>query len=154
MILYICSRITWKPLKDFSTLLWTFLQPIQNFINQTWLGRYETDIPEHMLTLLWSIIVSIFTLGGLIGASFGGNLATKLGRYISVYFGPDWRLDFHTSWKAITDFLDCFGISQIVINVCKTASVIPIPNVTSAGQNLISYSFTCISKCSQWMQMI
>ncbi|XP_023684715.1 solute carrier family 2, facilitated glucose transporter member 11b isoform X2 [Paramormyrops kingsleyae] len=53
---------------------------IQNFINQTWLGRYETDIPEHTLTLLWSIIVSIFTLGGLIGASFGGNLAIKLGR--------------------------------------------------------------------------
>ncbi|XP_048859254.1 solute carrier family 2, facilitated glucose transporter member 11b [Brienomyrus brachyistius] len=53
---------------------------IQNFINQTWLGRYEIDITEHMLTLLWSIIVSIFTLGGLIGATFGGKLAIKLGR--------------------------------------------------------------------------
>uniref|UniRef100_A0A8C9TG20 Solute carrier family 2 member 11b n=1 Tax=Scleropages formosus TaxID=113540 RepID=A0A8C9TG20_SCLFO len=53
---------------------------VQNFINQTWLERYEMDISEQMLTLLWSIIVSVFTLGGLIGASIGGTLAIKFGR--------------------------------------------------------------------------
>ncbi|MFT7808452.1 solute carrier family 2, facilitated glucose transporter member 11-like isoform X2 [Arapaima gigas] len=53
---------------------------VQNFINQTWLERYETDISEQMLTLLWSVIVSIFTLGGLIGVSVGGTLAIKFGR--------------------------------------------------------------------------
>ncbi|KPP58207.1 hypothetical protein Z043_123987, partial [Scleropages formosus] len=54
---------------------------VQNFINQTWLERYEMDISEQMLTLLWSIIVSVFTLGGLIGASIGGTLAIKFGSY-------------------------------------------------------------------------
>ncbi|XP_071755731.1 solute carrier family 2, facilitated glucose transporter member 11b [Centroberyx gerrardi] len=53
---------------------------VQNFINQTWLERYETNISEQALTLLWSTIVSIFTLGGFIGASIGGTLSIKLGR--------------------------------------------------------------------------
>uniref|UniRef100_A0A8C6STL4 Solute carrier family 2 member 11b n=1 Tax=Neogobius melanostomus TaxID=47308 RepID=A0A8C6STL4_9GOBI len=53
---------------------------VQKFINQTWIERYHTTISEDFLTLLWSIIVSIFTLGGLIGASIGGTLSVKLGR--------------------------------------------------------------------------
>ncbi|KAM7416603.1 hypothetical protein PAMA_018583 [Pampus argenteus] len=53
---------------------------VQNFINQTWKERYQTNISENVLTLLWSTIVSIFTLGGLIGASIGGTLSVKLGR--------------------------------------------------------------------------
>uniref|UniRef100_A0A4W5QEE4 Solute carrier family 2 member 11b n=1 Tax=Hucho hucho TaxID=62062 RepID=A0A4W5QEE4_9TELE len=53
---------------------------VQNFINQTWLERYEENISEHYLTLLWSSIVSIFTIGGFIGATIGGTLAIKFGR--------------------------------------------------------------------------
>ncbi|XP_056135434.1 solute carrier family 2, facilitated glucose transporter member 11b [Lampris incognitus] len=53
---------------------------VQNFINQTWLERYQTEISEQTLTVLWSTIVSIFTVGGFIGASIGGTLSIKLGR--------------------------------------------------------------------------
>ncbi|XP_061905606.1 solute carrier family 2, facilitated glucose transporter member 11-like [Entelurus aequoreus] len=53
---------------------------VQDFINQTWTVRYQTGIAEDALTLLWSIIVSIFTLGGLVGATVGGTLSIKLGR--------------------------------------------------------------------------
>nr|XP_020450149.1 solute carrier family 2, facilitated glucose transporter member 11-like isoform X2 [Monopterus albus] len=53
---------------------------VQDFINQTWRERYQTDISEHGLTLLWSTTVSIFTLGGLAGATIGGTLSVKLGR--------------------------------------------------------------------------
>ncbi|XP_030000464.1 solute carrier family 2, facilitated glucose transporter member 11b isoform X2 [Sphaeramia orbicularis] len=53
---------------------------VHKFINQTWMQRYQMYISEDVLTLLWSTIVSIFTLGGLIGASVGGTLAVKLGR--------------------------------------------------------------------------
>ncbi|CAL8347974.1 unnamed protein product [Lota lota] len=55
-------------------------QSVQNFINQTWLDRYQTGISEQSLTLLWSTIVSIFTLGGLLGGCMGGALSVKLGR--------------------------------------------------------------------------
>ncbi|XP_056232880.1 solute carrier family 2, facilitated glucose transporter member 11b [Seriola aureovittata] len=53
---------------------------VHNFINQTWRERYQTGISEDVLTLLWSTIVSIFTLGGLIGATISGTLSVKLGR--------------------------------------------------------------------------
>ncbi|XP_053180723.1 solute carrier family 2, facilitated glucose transporter member 11b [Scomber japonicus] len=53
---------------------------VHNFINQTWKERYQKDISEDVLTLLWSTIVSIFTLGGLIGVSIGGALSVRLGR--------------------------------------------------------------------------
>ncbi|XP_070820841.1 solute carrier family 2, facilitated glucose transporter member 11b [Chaetodon trifascialis] len=53
---------------------------VQNFINQTWRERYHTDLSEDSLTLLWSIIVSIYTIGGFIGATIGGMLSVKLGR--------------------------------------------------------------------------
>uniref|UniRef100_A0AAV2MRP1 Major facilitator superfamily (MFS) profile domain-containing protein n=1 Tax=Knipowitschia caucasica TaxID=637954 RepID=A0AAV2MRP1_KNICA len=53
---------------------------VQRFINETWTERYNTNISGDVLTLLWSTIVSIFTLGGLVGASLGGTLSVKLGR--------------------------------------------------------------------------
>ncbi|XP_059921688.1 solute carrier family 2, facilitated glucose transporter member 11b [Gadus macrocephalus] len=55
-------------------------QAVQTFINHTWLERYQATIPGHTLTLLWSTIVSIFTLGGLLGGCIGGTLSVKLGR--------------------------------------------------------------------------
>nr|XP_046243270.1 solute carrier family 2, facilitated glucose transporter member 11b isoform X2 [Scatophagus argus] len=53
---------------------------VHDFINQTWRERYQTDISENVLTLLWSTIVSTFTIGGFIGATVGGTLSVKLGR--------------------------------------------------------------------------
>ncbi|TDH12861.1 hypothetical protein EPR50_G00050210 [Perca flavescens] len=53
---------------------------VQNFINQTWRERYQTDISADVLTLLWSTVVSIFTIGGLLGVTVGGTLSVKLGR--------------------------------------------------------------------------
>ncbi|KAM9360462.1 solute carrier family 2, facilitated glucose transporter member 11b [Symphorus nematophorus] len=53
---------------------------VHEFINQTWRERYQTEISDNVLTLLWSTIVSIFTIGGLIGATIGGTLSVKLGR--------------------------------------------------------------------------
>ncbi|XP_069565677.1 solute carrier family 2, facilitated glucose transporter member 11b [Brachyistius frenatus] len=53
---------------------------VQDFINQTWRERYQMDVSKDVLTLLWSSIVSIFTLGGLIGVTIGGTLSVKVGR--------------------------------------------------------------------------
>ncbi|XP_053084734.1 solute carrier family 2, facilitated glucose transporter member 11b isoform X2 [Pangasianodon hypophthalmus] len=53
---------------------------MQRFINQTWKQRYDTHISPDLLTLLWSSIVSVFTIGGLVGASVGASLAVRFGR--------------------------------------------------------------------------
>uniref|UniRef100_A0A3P8WRS9 Solute carrier family 2 member 11b n=1 Tax=Cynoglossus semilaevis TaxID=244447 RepID=A0A3P8WRS9_CYNSE len=53
---------------------------VHDFINSTWKQRYQMNITQHGITLLWSTIVSIFTLGGLLGATIGGTMSVKLGR--------------------------------------------------------------------------
>ncbi|KAM9446484.1 solute carrier family 2, facilitated glucose transporter member 11b [Clarias gariepinus] len=53
---------------------------VQLFINQTWMQRYNTQISANLLTLLWSSIVSVFTIGGLVGALVGASLAVRYGR--------------------------------------------------------------------------
>ncbi|KAM4582193.1 solute carrier family 2, facilitated glucose transporter member 9 [Fundulus diaphanus] len=41
---------------------------IKAFYNKTWIERYGEPIPPETSTLLWSITVSIFAIGGLLGA--------------------------------------------------------------------------------------
>uniref|UniRef100_A0A674JHE9 Solute carrier family 2, facilitated glucose transporter member 5 n=1 Tax=Terrapene triunguis TaxID=2587831 RepID=A0A674JHE9_9SAUR len=53
---------------------------IHKFLNETWSSRYQTELNPSLLTLLWSVIASIFSLGGLCGAHIGGSMAIRLGR--------------------------------------------------------------------------
>ncbi|NXX94450.1 GTR11 protein, partial [Centropus bengalensis] len=55
-------------------------QHIHKFLNETWTSRYRKALNPDLLTLLWSIIASIFSLGGLCGALVGGSMAIRLGR--------------------------------------------------------------------------
>lgn len=53
---------------------------VQKFINETWYTRYHFQLDENLLTFIWSIIVSVYTIGGFLGVIIGGNAAAKLGR--------------------------------------------------------------------------
>ncbi|KAM4052257.1 solute carrier family 2, facilitated glucose transporter member 11-like isoform 2-T2 [Anomaloglossus baeobatrachus] len=53
---------------------------VHKFINETWYTRYNSQLDEDLLTLIWSIIVSAFTVGGLLGTFIGGHAAVKIGR--------------------------------------------------------------------------
>ncbi|XP_030438504.1 solute carrier family 2, facilitated glucose transporter member 11-like [Gopherus evgoodei] len=53
---------------------------IHKFLNETWSSRYQMELNPNLLTLLWSVIASIFSLGGLCGAYIGGSIAIRLGR--------------------------------------------------------------------------
>uniref|UniRef100_A0A8V0ZZZ9 Solute carrier family 2, facilitated glucose transporter member 5 n=1 Tax=Gallus gallus TaxID=9031 RepID=A0A8V0ZZZ9_CHICK len=52
---------------------------IKSFIRETWLKRYGSSPSEEITTLMWSFIVSIYTIGGLLG-----SMCVK---YMSVTFG-------------------------------------------------------------------
>ncbi|XP_073438941.1 solute carrier family 2, facilitated glucose transporter member 9-like [Dendrobates tinctorius] len=53
---------------------------VHKFINETWYSRYNSQLDEDLLTLIWSVIVSAFTIGGLLGTFVGGLAAVMLGR--------------------------------------------------------------------------
>uniref|UniRef100_A0A4W3HZU0 Solute carrier family 2, facilitated glucose transporter member 5 n=2 Tax=Callorhinchus milii TaxID=7868 RepID=A0A4W3HZU0_CALMI len=61
-------------------------QYIKCFINETWRERYETVIGENKVKMIWSVIVSIYSIGGLIGALIAGHLSVKYGRKNSLIF--------------------------------------------------------------------
>ncbi|XP_030141633.4 solute carrier family 2, facilitated glucose transporter member 11 [Taeniopygia guttata] len=53
---------------------------IQSFIRETWLKRYGSSPSAEMITLMWSLIVSIYSIGGLLGSSSAGYLCVRFGR--------------------------------------------------------------------------
>lgn len=55
-------------------------KPIQEFINETWWLRTGQPLPNHLVLFVWSLIVSLYPLGGLFGALLAGPLAVLLGR--------------------------------------------------------------------------
>uniref|UniRef100_A0A3Q1APA5 Major facilitator superfamily (MFS) profile domain-containing protein n=1 Tax=Amphiprion ocellaris TaxID=80972 RepID=A0A3Q1APA5_AMPOC len=53
---------------------------IENFINGTWHDRYNEEITKNSLTAIWSISVSIFSVGGIFGSFSVGLFVNRLGR--------------------------------------------------------------------------
>ncbi|XP_067861730.1 solute carrier family 2, facilitated glucose transporter member 11-like isoform X1 [Heptranchias perlo] len=53
---------------------------IKCFINETWLERYGTAMEEQVIKVTWSVIVSIYPIGAVLGALIAGHLSVKYGR--------------------------------------------------------------------------
>ncbi|CAL1609371.1 unnamed protein product [Knipowitschia caucasica] len=53
---------------------------IQNFVNETFQDRWQLQLENYQVTFIWTIIVSIFSLGGLIGALIAGPMTIRFGR--------------------------------------------------------------------------
>ncbi|XP_051661478.1 solute carrier family 2, facilitated glucose transporter member 11-like isoform X2 [Manacus candei] len=53
---------------------------IQKFLNETWLERYGSVLHQETLTLLWSVIVSLYCVGGMMGCLCSGYLTAKFGK--------------------------------------------------------------------------
>lgn len=59
---------------------------IEKFINETWSERYQDPITKGQLTAIWSIAVSIFSVGGIFGSFSVGLFVNRLGRRNSMLF--------------------------------------------------------------------
>ncbi|XP_053111475.1 solute carrier family 2, facilitated glucose transporter member 3-like isoform X2 [Hemicordylus capensis] len=53
---------------------------IKGFINETWIQRTDNHIPGNLLTILWSLSVSIFSVGGMVGSFSVGLFVNRFGR--------------------------------------------------------------------------
>uniref|UniRef100_A0AAY5EEM9 Major facilitator superfamily (MFS) profile domain-containing protein n=1 Tax=Electrophorus electricus TaxID=8005 RepID=A0AAY5EEM9_ELEEL len=54
--------------------------PTVNFINETFQERWGMYLEVYKVTLIWTFIVSVFSLGGLIGALLAGPMSIHFGR--------------------------------------------------------------------------
>ncbi|XP_071619176.1 solute carrier family 2, facilitated glucose transporter member 11-like isoform X3 [Heliangelus exortis] len=59
---------------------------IQSFIHETWLKRSGSSPSEEMITLLWSFVVSIYSIGGLLGSMSAGYVSVRFGRKKAMLF--------------------------------------------------------------------
>lgn len=57
-----------------------FVQNIENFMKDVYKDRYGKDIHEDTVNQLYSIAVSIFAIGGMLGGFSGGMIANRFGR--------------------------------------------------------------------------
>lgn len=55
-------------------------QNIENFMKYVYRDRYGEEIQEDSVKLLYSLAVSIFAIGGMLGGFSGGMIANKFGR--------------------------------------------------------------------------
>lgn len=53
---------------------------IQTWCNQSLIDRYDLHLTGDQLDVLWSTIVSVFTIGGCIGSLVAAFIADRLGR--------------------------------------------------------------------------
>ncbi|XP_013029044.2 solute carrier family 2, facilitated glucose transporter member 11-like isoform X1 [Anser cygnoides] len=53
---------------------------IKSFIREAWLKRYGFSPSEEIITLMWSFVVSIYSIGGLLGSLSAGYLSVRYGR--------------------------------------------------------------------------
>lgn len=61
-----------------------FHQYIKKFYNETLIEDYGWTPDENFITVLYSLTVSIFAIGGMIGALLVSRLVTRYGRLVCV----------------------------------------------------------------------
>lgn len=59
------------------------LQNIENFMKDVYKDRYGEDISDDSVKTLYSVAVSIFAIGGMVGGFSGGTIANRFGRSVS-----------------------------------------------------------------------
>lgn len=67
----------------YNTLCLNYLQNIENFMKDVYKDRYGEDISDDSVKTLYSVAVSIFAIGGMVGGFSGGTIANRFGRSVS-----------------------------------------------------------------------
>ncbi len=64
----------------FTTNVCFLLQVIETFVNDSYVKQHDSRLSDGQVTNVWSLIVSIWAVGGMIGGVFGGVVTNLLGR--------------------------------------------------------------------------
>ncbi|CAB1351162.1 unnamed protein product, partial [Coregonus sp. 'balchen'] len=58
---------------------------LRAFFNNTWMERYAEPIKPGTCTIVWSLSVAIFSVGGMVGSFSVGVMADRFGRKLSMF---------------------------------------------------------------------
>uniref|UniRef100_A0A1B6DVG7 Major facilitator superfamily (MFS) profile domain-containing protein n=1 Tax=Clastoptera arizonana TaxID=38151 RepID=A0A1B6DVG7_9HEMI len=82
---------------------------IQNWCNESFLISYGMNLNEAQMDILWSTIVSIFLIGGMLGSLAGSWIADRFGRKGGI------KISYFLSILSGLMFLACKPLSSIIL---------------------------------------
>ncbi|XP_047424476.1 solute carrier family 2, facilitated glucose transporter member 1a [Mugil cephalus] len=115
-------------------------QFMQNFYNTTHMERYGTPMTEDTLTLLWSLSVSMYPLGGFFGSLMVAPLVNKLGRKGTLLFNNIFSIvpAVMQGVSEISKSYEIIIVARFIVGICAglSSNVVPMYLGELAPKNL------------------
>nr|XP_012775398.2 solute carrier family 2, facilitated glucose transporter member 5-like [Maylandia zebra] len=115
-------------------------QFMQQFYNTTYMERYHSPMEENVLTLLWSLSVSMFPLGGFFGSLMVAPLVNKLGRKGTLLFNNIFSIvpAIMMGVSEIAKSYEIIIVARFIVGICAglSSTVVPMYLGEIAPKNL------------------
>uniref|UniRef100_A0A3P9BZD5 Solute carrier family 2, facilitated glucose transporter member 5 n=1 Tax=Maylandia zebra TaxID=106582 RepID=A0A3P9BZD5_9CICH len=115
-------------------------QFMQQFYNTTYMERYHSPMEENVLTLLWSLSVSMFPLGGFFGSLMVAPLVNKFGRKGTLLFNNIFSIvpAIMMGVSEIAKSYEIIIVARFIVGICAglSSNVVPMYLGEIAPKNL------------------
>uniref|UniRef100_A0A669CJZ5 Solute carrier family 2, facilitated glucose transporter member 5 n=2 Tax=Oreochromis TaxID=8139 RepID=A0A669CJZ5_ORENI len=115
-------------------------QFMQQFYNTTYTERYHSPMEENVLTLLWSLSVSMFPLGGFFGSLMVAPLVNKFGRKGTLLFNNIFSIvpAIMMGVSEIAKSYEIIIVARFIVGICAglSSNVVPMYLGEIAPKNL------------------
>uniref|UniRef100_A0AAQ4NU42 Solute carrier family 2, facilitated glucose transporter member 5 n=1 Tax=Gasterosteus aculeatus aculeatus TaxID=481459 RepID=A0AAQ4NU42_GASAC len=113
---------------------------MQQFYNTTYLERYGRPMEKNLLTLLWSLSVSMYPLGGFFGSLMVAPLVNKLGRKGTLLFNNIFSIApaVMMGVSEIAKSYEIIIVARFIVGICAglSSNVVPMYLGELAPKNL------------------
>ncbi|XP_077371079.1 solute carrier family 2, facilitated glucose transporter member 5 isoform X1 [Festucalex cinctus] len=113
---------------------------MQHFYNLTFVERYATPMGENLLTLLWSLSVSMYPLGGFFGSLMVAPLVNKLGRKGTLLFNNIFSIvpALMMGVSELAKSYEIIIVARFIVGICAglSSNVVPMYLGELAPKNL------------------
>ncbi|KAK5863444.1 hypothetical protein PBY51_000473 [Eleginops maclovinus] len=113
---------------------------MQHFFNATYMERYDTPMESTVLTLLWSLTVSMYPLGGFFGSLMVAPLVNKLGRKGTLLFNNIFSIvpAVMMGVSEIAKTYEIIIVARFIVGICAglSSNVVPMYLGELAPKNL------------------
>ncbi|XP_051914430.1 solute carrier family 2, facilitated glucose transporter member 5-like isoform X1 [Hippocampus zosterae] len=113
---------------------------MQHFYNVTFLERYGEPMGDNLLTLLWSLSVSMYPLGGFFGSLMVAPLVNKLGRKGTLLFNNIFSIvpALMMGVSELAKSYEIIIVARFIVGICAglSSNVVPMYLGELAPKNL------------------